>query len=244
MDVGWVPLPVRPVLEAVSAALRNREPAIRERVERLRSERPDAASDEIARAMIGETRRRVATTGALSGATAIVPGLGTIFAIGTVTGQSLYALEQEAELVMAIAMLYGHELTTTDDRVLEALVVVGIAGGAVKLRDNVLVAGGQAITVAAFRRVPGAFLSETGAHVLGRVLTRIASTRAATSAVRIVPLAVGLAAGAGFDWIAATALGRSAMSYYGPGGPAARRLEALPDAHRAIGEHNPASTGA
>ena len=31
-------------------------------------------------------------------------------------------------------------------------------------------------------------------------------------------------AGAGFDWLAVTGLGRAAMKYYGPGGPGARPL--------------------
>ena len=31
-----------------------------------------------------------------------------------------------------------------------------------------------------------------------------------------------MAVGAGFDWVAVSALGRAAIRYYGPGGPAAR----------------------
>jgi len=73
----------------------------------------------------GILRRRIAASGAASGAAAIAPGLGTLIALGTVTGQSLYALEQQTELVMAIATVYGHELTASDERLLEALVVVG-----------------------------------------------------------------------------------------------------------------------
>jgi hypothetical protein len=40
---------------------------------------------------------------------------------------------------------------------------------------------------------------------------------------------VGMVAGAGFDWFAVTALGRAAIRYYGPGGPASR-APALPAA--------------
>ena len=229
MDLGSLPPQLRPLLAALARALDNREPAIRERVTRLRAENPGLSTDQLARLMLRQTRRRVSGTGALSGATAIIPGLGTLLAIGAVTGQTLYALEQEAELVLAIGIIYGHELAGSEARLLEALAVVGLAGGGVKLRDDLLVVGGQRITVTAFRRVPEAFMARAGGHVIGRILGRLAATRAARSVVRVAPLAAGVAAGAGFDWLAVTALGRAAMRYYGPGGPAARQMIALPD---------------
>jgi hypothetical protein len=229
VDLGSVPPQLRPLLLALSTALRNREPAIRARVERLRAEHPGLNPDQLAKLLLKQTRRRVSSTGALSGAAAVVPGLGTLLALGAVTGQALYALEQEAELVLAIGMIYGHELTASDARLLEALVVIGLAGGGVKLRDDVLVAGGQQITVAAFRRLPDAFMARAGGHVMGRVLGRLAATRAVRSVVRVAPFAAGVAAGAGFDWVAVTTLGRAAMRYYGPGGPAARRMTAVPE---------------
>jgi len=216
VDPGSVPPQLQPILRALSSALRTREPAIRERVERLRAEHPGTGPDQLAKVLLKQTRRRVSGAGALSGATAFVPGLGTLLALGAVTGQALYALEQEAELVLAIGMTYGHELSGSDARLLEALVVIGLAGGGVKLRDDVLVAGGQRVTVAAFRRVPEEFLARAGGRLGGRILGRLAATRTARSAVRVAPLAAGVAAGAGFDWLAVTALGRAAMRYYRP----------------------------
>jgi hypothetical protein len=214
MDAGDLPPQLRTVLNALAALMRRREPAIRERVERLRAENPHLGPDELTRLLIRHTRRRVASTAAASGAAAIVPGLGTLVAIGTATSQSLYALEQETELVLAIAMIYGRELSGSDERLLEALIVVGLAGGAVKLRDNVLIAGGQLATVAAFRRLPHVWLGRTGGRVLTRVLGQALSQRAVSIVARALPLAVGAAAGAGFDWAAVTLLGRTAMRYY------------------------------
>jgi hypothetical protein len=60
--------------------------------------------------------------------------------------------------------------------------------------------------------------------VVTRILARFATTGAAKVAARVVPLGVGVAVGAGFDWIAVTALGRAAMKYFGPGGPGAKPL--------------------
>jgi len=117
-----------------------------------------------------------------------------------------------------------HELDLLLERVMEALVVVGITSGAVKLREDVLVAGGERIAIAAFSRLPNLLLVHGGGRVLTRILARVATSGVAKVAARVVPLGVGVAAGAGFDWLAVTGLGRAAMKYYGPGGRGARPL--------------------
>ena len=237
MDLDRLPPQLRAVLGTVSSVVRSREPAIQSRVEQLWTAHPDYSNRQLALDLIRSTRRRVAATGALSGAISIAPGLGTVLAIGTITSQTLYALEQEIELVLAIAIIYGHELGTSDERVLEALVVVGITSGAVKLREDVLVSGGERLALAAFRRLPGILLIHGGGRMATRILARVATTGAAKVAARVVPLGVGVAAGAGFDWLAVTGLGRAAMKYYGPGGPGARLRLLAPEnpAHVELG---------
>ncbi len=218
-----LPPQLRPLLEALARVVALREAVVRRRVDEMRAANPETSQVELAHLLIRATRRRVAATGAVSGAAAIAPGLGTVLALGTVTSQALYGLEQEVELVMAIAILFGHDLTGSDERLLEALLVLGLAGGAVQLRENVLVAGGQQVTVLAFRQLPHAFMAHAGAGALARVLGRAAGSRAAAAAARVAPFAVGMAVGAGFDWLAVSALGRAALRYYGPGGPVSHR---------------------
>lgn len=224
MDLDRLPPQVRAALSALHHAVESREPAIRDRVERLRIANPLLTNHQLALELIRSTRKRVAATGALSGAVSIAPGLGTVLAVGTVTSQALYALEQEVELVLGIAMIFGHELRSSDGRVLEALVVVGLTSGTVKLREEVIVAGGERLAIAAFRKVPELILVHGGGRIMTRILGRFAASTAAKVAARVVPLGVGVAVGAGFDWIAVTGLGRAAMRYYGPGGPGARPL--------------------
>jgi hypothetical protein len=228
MDFERLPPQLRTVLHALTRAVSSREPAIRGHIDALREANPHLTNDQLALKLIRSTRRRVAATGAISGAVSIAPGLGTMLAIGTLTSQALYALEQEIELVLSIAMIYGHELGSSNERVVEALVVVGITSGAVKLREDVLVAGGERVAVAAFRRLPAMLLTHGSGRILGRILARVASTGAAKVAARVVPLGVGVAAGAGFDWLAVTGLGHVAMKYYGPGGAGARPLLLAP----------------
>ena len=229
MDVDRLPVQVQALLRRLTQMVGAREPALAAGIQALRARHPHLTNDQLALVLIRSTRRRVAATGALSGAASIAPGIGTVLAIGTITSQAFYALEQEVELVLAIAMVYGHELSGSDDRMLEALVVVGIAGGAVKLREDVLVAGGERIAVAAFRAMPKLILAHGGGRLLSRIVTKAAASGTAKLAARVIPLAVGVAAGAGFDWLAVTGLGRAAMRYYGPGGPGARPLLLAPE---------------
>ncbi len=229
MDLNELPPQLRAVLRALDSAVKSREPAIRSKVNQLRIAQPHYTNDRLAQELIRTTRRRVAATGALSGAVSIAPGLGTALAIGTVTSQTLYALEQEIELVLGIAMVYGHELSGSEERVLEALVVVGITSDTLKLREDVLVTGGERLAIAAFRRLPSTILVHGGGRFISRVLSKAATTGAAKVAARVVPLGVGVAVGAGFDWVAVTGLGRAAMRYYGPGGPGAKPLLLAPE---------------
>jgi len=229
MDLDDLPQQARVVLRTLERAVNAREPAIRSQVEALRAAHPFFTNHQLALALVRSTRRRVATTGALSGAISIAPGLGTVLAIGTVTSQTLYALEQEIELVLGIAMIFGHDLSGSEERVLEALVVVGLASGALKLREEVLVAGGERLAVAAFRRVPATILTHGGGRLLTRILARVATSSAGKVAARVIPIGVGVAFGAGFDWVAVTGLGRAAMRYYGPGGPGAKPLLVAPE---------------
>jgi hypothetical protein len=110
MDQDELPPQIRFLLRSLDQAVKTREPAIRSKVEQMRTANPLFTNDQLAHALIRSTRRRVAATGAISGAAAIAPGLGTLLAVGTITSQTLFALEQEVELVLAIAMIYGHEL--------------------------------------------------------------------------------------------------------------------------------------
>jgi hypothetical protein len=77
--------------------------------------------------------------------------------------------------------------------------------------------------------MPELIVTHTGGRLVTRILARFATSGLAKVAVRVVPLAVGVAAGAGFDWLTVTGLGRAAMRYYGPGGPGARPLLLAPE---------------
>ncbi|MBO0703907.1 MAG: hypothetical protein J2P39_01185, partial [Candidatus Dormibacteraeota bacterium] len=71
MDLESLPPQVSWALNAISRAIRAREPAMRERVRLLQEEAPHLTPDEQAALLIERTRRRVAGSAAASGAVAI-----------------------------------------------------------------------------------------------------------------------------------------------------------------------------
>src|SRR6059058_6467998 len=176
MELDRLPVQVQALLRRLAQVVASREPAIQAGIQAQRAKHPHLTNDQLAMELIRSTRRRVAATGAISGAASIAPGVGTVLAIGTVTSQAFYALEQEVELVLGIAIIYGHELSGSDDRVVEALLVVGLASGAVKLREDVMIAGGERIAVAAIRRMPGLIVAHSGGRVLTRIIARFATS--------------------------------------------------------------------
>lgn len=224
MDAYPVPSQLHWVLSAAQKAIVKRQPAVEETVRKLRLELPDATPEELARTLIRRQRRRLAVTAAASGASAAFPGMGTLAVLGVGTVQSMYAMEQELELVLAVGLIFGHLPVDGEDRTLEALLVIGIAGGAVKIRDDLLIAGSQQLALHLVTTYPRLLLSRVGSAALTRILTGTVGTRVGSTLARALPVAVGIGVGAGFDWITVTALGNAALRYYGPNGPAARLL--------------------
>lgn len=226
MELNTLPPRLQWVLSAVQKGIQKREPAVQETVRKLELEFPEATPEKLARTLINRQRRRLALSAAASGAASVVPGVGTLGVLGVGTVQSMYALEQELELVLAVGLIFGHLPVEQEDRTLEALVVVGIAGGAVKVRDDVLIAGSQRLAVHLLTTYPRLLLSRAGSAALTRILTGTVGTQVGSVLVRALPAAVGVGVGAGFDWITVTALGNAAVRYYGARRPGDR--EELP----------------
>lgn len=224
MDSYPVPSQLHWVLSAAQKAIMKRQPAVEETVRKLQLEFPEATPEELARTLIRRQRRRLAVTAAASGAASAFPGMGTLAVLGVGTVQSMYAMEQELELVLAVGLIFGHLPVEGEDRTLEALLVIGIAGGAVKIRDDFLIAGSQQLALHLVTTYPRLLLTRVGSAALTRILTGTVGTQIGSTLARALPVAVGIGVGAGFDWITVTALGNAALRYYGPRGPAERLL--------------------
>jgi hypothetical protein len=200
-----------PALHALAGWMQGREPAIRFKVGALRAMYPYEAPDQLADRLLADFRGRVVKTGAVTSAIGVIPGLSTLVELGALGAQGAYAIKQEIEMVMAIAIAYGHDLTESEDRLVEVLAVAGLVTGSNLVRDRVLVEGGRRVAGERLAKASAGFAGRVGGHAVGRVAGRMASTVG-----RLVPLGIGVGIGVSFDWFGVTALGKAAKRYYGP----------------------------
>ena len=158
-----------PALHAVAGWMQGREPAIRFKVGALRAIYPYETPDQLADRLVGEFRGRVVKTGAVTSAIGVIPGLSTLVELGALGAQGAYAIKQEIEMVMAIAIAYGHDLTESEDRLVEVLAVAGVVTGSNLVRDRVLVEGGRRVAGERLAKASAGFAGRVGGHAVGRV---------------------------------------------------------------------------
>lgn len=134
------------MMRAVSKA---DERAAQERVAALRAKHPDGKVDELADMLIKSKCFQTGAIGAVTSATAIIPGLGTVasltFGIAADIGMTF---KLQAELVLEMAALYGHTLSPSEKRSV-VMLVTGMSAGANRLLNK----AGQEIAQKATERL-------------------------------------------------------------------------------------------
>lgn len=104
-----------------------------ERVEQLRTKFPDAAREELAQKLIMQKCRDTAVVGATTSGAMLIPGIGTIAGLTLGIAADLgITFKMQAELVLEIATLYGHQLTPEEKR-RTVMLVTGLSAGTTAL---------------------------------------------------------------------------------------------------------------
>ncbi|MEZ4659880.1 MAG: DUF697 domain-containing protein [Caldilineaceae bacterium] len=159
--------------------------AARQRAEELAHSRPTATPDELVEILIRNKALQTGSVGALTSGAAIIPGVGTAVSLtlGTVTDISM-TFKMQAEMVLEIAAIYGHEFTDADQRN-ALLLVTGLSVGTEQL------------------------MATGGAKLTAEVSERFAEH----SALRALPY-LGVAASAGVNLLSTYIIGRRAQAYF------------------------------
>lgn len=104
-------------------------------VRNLRARRPDASPAQIRQAIDDHFLTIVTTAGTAAGATATVPGLGTMAAFGAVTADAAAFLEAVTFHTIATAIVQGVDVHAVEQReILVSIVVLGSSGNAIVQR--------------------------------------------------------------------------------------------------------------
>lgn len=182
------------IVGVIDRAQRLQAPAVAAYVRRLRSAHPEESPAQIVERLEKRYLTTVMSSGGAVGATAAVPGVGTLASIAAIGGESAFFVEASALLALAVAEVHGIPVEEAERRRTLVLAVVlgeeGLAALAKELgsRHNPLgrVAGGA---------LNGPALRSLNKTLLKRVVKKYAARRAPLMVGKMLPAGIGAAVG-------------------------------------------------
>lgn len=183
------------VTAALRRAIRTQSGAARAYVRKLRENHPDESPARIRERLDSRFLTTVTASGAAVGATAAVPGIGTVVAFGAIGAESLVFLEAAAFYTLAAAEVHGVDVRHGDHEELLVMTVMLGASGTAVLANAVSSSGGPATGSLAGRalRVPG--LAEINRRMMSRFVRKFAVKRAGLAVGKLAPAGLGAAVG-------------------------------------------------
>ncbi|WP_309081341.1 hypothetical protein [Zhihengliuella sp.] len=193
--------PVAGVQGAILKALGVQRPLVVKYLDRQRRKHPGASAHELAALIERDYRRAVTGGGAAIGATAAVPGIGTVTSLSLSAAATVGFLEASALYAQSLAELHG--ISTEDPekaRVLVMAVIMGDEGSSLIASLTHQAAGRGAGPVQGWGSVFGS-ASQKGlwggiaSKLQKRFLRRLVATQGASTLGRVVPFGIGAAIG-------------------------------------------------
>ncbi|EFV91103.1 hypothetical protein ES5_12670 [Dietzia cinnamea P4] len=184
------------VTAALRRAIRGQAGAARAYVRQLRRAHPDESPVRIRERLDSRFLTAVTASGAAVGATAAVPGIGTIVAFGAVGAESLVFLEAAAFYTLAVAEVHGIDVREGEHEELLVMTVMLGASGTAILANAVGSSGGSGGAASLASRslhVPG--LKEINRRMLSRFVRKFAVKRAGLAVGKLAPAGLGAAVG-------------------------------------------------
>ncbi|MFC4125476.1 hypothetical protein [Nocardia rhizosphaerae] len=180
------------VVDVLDTGSKLQAPAVRRYVEFLRERHPGDNPAQIVTRLEKQYLLAVTGSGAAVGATAAVPGVGTLAALGAVGAETAFFMEASALFTLAQAYVHGIEPTDKEARRAMVLaVVLGDAGLAIVQKGLGTSSKNWAGTLA--NKVPG--MAAINSRLLQQFIKRFITKRAALMAGKVLPAGIGAAIG-------------------------------------------------
>lgn len=198
----------------VERALRAQQPLVTAHVAKIRSKDPAATPADVIGALGRRYQLVVAGVGAAGGGIAIVPAVGTVVSLATLTTEAVAALNAAVLYTLAVAEVHRLPVDDLDRRRALVLGIVMGEGGTALMRK---VTGGKdrwahTVTEALPLRVLGPVNSTLGRWFVKRYVTR----QIALGVGRALPFGVGVLIGGVGNVVAARGVIRAAERAFGP----------------------------
>ncbi|MFI6169963.1 hypothetical protein ACIBCN_24500 [Nocardia sp. NPDC051052] len=180
------------VVQLLDTGSRLQAPAVAKYVDRIRRSHPSESPAQIIERLENQYLLAVTGSGSAVGATAAVPGVGTVAAIAAVSAETTFFMEASAVFTLAVAAVHGISPEDKEQRRALVLAVVLGEGGMDIVQKTVGTSAKNWGTVFA-NRIPG--LSSMNDSLLKRFIVRFITRRAALMAGKIVPAGIGAVIG-------------------------------------------------
>ena len=197
--------------QAIDLIVRTRGPSIAAAVEIEQLRNPHLTPRDLAQRLTQERMRVVAASGAISALPGVVPGAGSTAEIAAAVADAGWLVYNEIVLVLSIAHAYGRDLREEDARRMDVLLALAYeAGVAVPVGKTIEVLG-ERIAMGA---IPRDTIASVNRRIGGSVVKKVARRRVKVILGREIPLGIGVAIGAGFNYTVMRRVGRAAVKYF------------------------------
>ncbi len=207
----------RVAVRAVDYVVENRVSDAEAMLRRARAAAPGASGSVHADMVVTRVAREMATVGALTGAVAVAPGVGTGTALATGAADVGVAFGRIAAMVMAVGLAFEVDLSLLEVR--KDFVYGVLAGSESQLTDQERKAGqmkrqlgkqalGRKGTLPAMSRVNEMLATRVGVKMVEKLVTQELALKLAT----LLPLGIGAGVGAIGNRAIVTSVGRTAKA--------------------------------
>ncbi len=193
--------------------------------ERAVSARPHADAHGVATEIIRRVARELGAAGALSGAVAAAPGVGTSASLATGAADVGLAFGRLTSMVLAVGLAYGIDLSDADDRRRHAYAVLSGSGqqltpGERKAGELKKQLGQQALGKGGTGKGPAGSMGNMVTTKVGtKMLSKLATQETAIKLGSLLPLGFGAGVGAVGNRALVFSVGRAAVKYFGSATP-------------------------
>ncbi|MGQ4616324.1 hypothetical protein [Nocardia sp. R7R-8] len=201
------------VIELLDTGSRLQAPAVAKYVDRIRRSHPDESPAQIIDRLEKQYLLAVTSSGGAVGATAALPGVGTVAAIAAVSAETTFFMEASAVFTLAVAAVHG--VTPEDREQRRALVLAVVLGeSGMEIVQKSVGTSAKNWGTAFANRIPG--LSSMNDSLLKRFIIRFITKRAALMAGKVLPAGIGAVIGGAGNRALGKATITNARKAFGP----------------------------
>ena len=175
----------------------------------MNKKKDDVINDMVARKLISNYSYYAAFTGGTTALTGVIPGLGTLVAaFGGATADIALSMKFQIEMTMAIAVIYGHDITTSEEQRL-CFIIAGL--GAI---NKAAKEGGKTVGSKAFVKMAQQYLKGPLLQTVKEIFKKIGITFTRKALEKAIPFGVGVVIGYSANKGLAVYIGKRAMAFF------------------------------